>query len=97
MKQPALTFALALLAGAACNPKHDTAKPDDGDGVCTEEAKVCPDGSSVGRAGPDCEFAACPAAPAPEGTTPEGDAPEGDAPEGGAAPETAPAPASDAE
>lgn len=27
---------------------------------CTEEAKQCPDGSSVGRTGPKCEFAACP-------------------------------------
>lgn len=27
---------------------------------CTLEAKVCPDGSSVGRQGPRCEFAACP-------------------------------------
>jgi hypothetical protein len=28
--------------------------------ACTMEAKVCPDGSSVGRAGPNCEFADCP-------------------------------------
>lgn len=28
--------------------------------VCTMEAKLCPDGSSVGRTGPKCEFAACP-------------------------------------
>jgi hypothetical protein len=28
--------------------------------ACTMEAKVCPDGSSVGRSGPNCEFAACP-------------------------------------
>lgn len=27
---------------------------------CTEEAKICPDGSSVGRIGPDCEFPECP-------------------------------------
>ena len=26
---------------------------------CTMEAKICPDGSSVGRTGPNCEFAAC--------------------------------------
>jgi hypothetical protein len=30
--------------------------------ACTLEAKVCPDGSSVGRSGPNCEFAACPSA-----------------------------------
>jgi hypothetical protein len=28
--------------------------------ACTAEAKVCPDGSSVGREGPNCEFAECP-------------------------------------
>ncbi|MDB5265350.1 MAG: hypothetical protein JWM39_63 [Parcubacteria group bacterium] len=27
--------------------------------ACTQEAKVCPDGTSVGRTGPDCAFAAC--------------------------------------
>lgn len=28
--------------------------------ACTMEAKLCPDGSAVGRTGPNCEFAACP-------------------------------------
>ncbi len=28
--------------------------------VCTADAKVCPDGTSVGRVGPKCEFAKCP-------------------------------------
>ena len=28
--------------------------------ACTMEAKLCPDGSSVGRQGPKCEFKACP-------------------------------------
>jgi hypothetical protein len=28
--------------------------------ACTMETKICPDGSSVGRTGPNCEFAACP-------------------------------------
>ncbi len=32
-----------------------------GGGVaCTMEAKLCPDGSAVGRVGPNCEFAPCP-------------------------------------
>ena len=30
--------------------------------ACTMEAKQCPDGSYVGRSGPDCEFTACPIA-----------------------------------
>lgn len=29
-------------------------------GVCTMDAKLCPDGSYVGRVPPTCEFAACP-------------------------------------
>jgi hypothetical protein len=32
--------------------------------ACTMEAKICPDGSSVGRTGPNCEFSACPVATA---------------------------------
>lgn len=28
--------------------------------ACTEEARMCPDGSSVGRQGPNCEFTPCP-------------------------------------
>lgn len=28
--------------------------------ACTQEAKICPDGSSVGRTGPNCEFTTCP-------------------------------------
>jgi hypothetical protein len=28
--------------------------------ACTMEAKLCPDGSYVGRTGPDCEFSPCP-------------------------------------
>lgn len=30
--------------------------------ACTADAKICPDGSSVGRTGVDCEFAECPVA-----------------------------------
>lgn len=30
--------------------------------ACTMEAKVCPDGTSVGRSGPKCEFTPCPTA-----------------------------------
>ena len=33
---------------------------DDTVTACTDEAKLCPDGSAVGRTGPKCEFAACP-------------------------------------
>lgn len=33
--------------------------------ACTKDAKVCPDGSSVWRIAPDCEFEACPDSTAP--------------------------------
>jgi len=36
--------------------------------MCTMDAKLCPDGSAVGRTGPDCEFAACPGEEADDGT-----------------------------
>lgn len=37
--------------------------------MCTMEAKLCPDGSYVGRTGPKCEFAACPGATSTPSTT----------------------------
>ena len=43
---------------------------DPGSGIaCTMEAKLCPDGSAVGRSGPNCEFSACPVVDTP---TPRG-------------------------
>ena len=36
--------------------------------ACTQEVKLCPDGSSVGRTGPKCEFKACPPSPTPSPT-----------------------------
>ncbi len=30
--------------------------------ACTQEAKICPDGTAVGRSGPNCEFGPCPIA-----------------------------------
>ncbi len=34
--------------------------------ACTQEAKICPDGTGVGRVGPDCEFVPCPTKTATE-------------------------------
>lgn len=28
--------------------------------ACTRDAKICPDGTAVGRTGPNCTFAPCP-------------------------------------
>jgi hypothetical protein len=38
--------------------------------ACTAEAKLCPDGSYVGRVPPDCEFAPCPEVRSCDATTP---------------------------
>ncbi|OGI35991.1 MAG: hypothetical protein A2283_17385 [Lentisphaerae bacterium RIFOXYA12_FULL_48_11] len=35
-------------------------KPLGNGAECTAEAKICPDGSAVGRSGPNCEFVECP-------------------------------------
>lgn len=43
------------------NNSASTTETEDTEPVmCTMEAKLCPDGSYVGRSGPKCEFAACP-------------------------------------
>lgn len=41
--------------------------------ACTEEAKICPDGSAVGRVAPNCDFAPCPSCKCPEGYLQDGD------------------------
>lgn len=40
--------------------KRSSVTPDPEPIACTMDAKVCPDGSAVGRTGPNCEFAPCP-------------------------------------
>ncbi len=49
--------ALAIVGVLAFNTYQKGAPIAQG---CTMEAKMCPDGSAVGRTGPNCEFAACP-------------------------------------
>lgn len=53
----AICFLIAFLIGGFILGKNNTNKQV----ACALEAKICPDGSSsVGRTGPNCEFAACP-------------------------------------
>lgn len=40
-------------------PPGNGSVPGGGEVACTMEAKLCPDGSYVGRSGPNCEFAPC--------------------------------------
>ena len=51
-----LLIAVAIAAGITWWMNRD----DRGPVACTMEAKLCPDGSYVGRTGPNCEFSACP-------------------------------------
>lgn len=53
-----ILFIIILAGVAGANFWHNTQKQKIT--ACTMEAKLCPDGSAVGRTGPNCEFAACP-------------------------------------
>ncbi len=55
-----IIIALVVISGGVYFYK--TNLKNSGQVACTMEAKICPDGSAVGRIGPNCEFAACPAA-----------------------------------
>ena len=61
MKTLAGGIALILLIGFAGFFYRNLVERPDGlaEGACTLDAKICPDGSSVGRSGPSCEFAEC--------------------------------------
>ena len=61
--------ALLLIAGSSFAAYQFVKKPQTQKTICTLEAKVCPDGSSVGRTGPNCSFAPCPTTtPTPDPT-----------------------------
>lgn len=56
---------LVVIIGLSAYFMRDTDTVDNldanGDAVaCTMDAKMCPDGSYVGRVAPNCQFAACP-------------------------------------
>ena len=53
---------VSLLVGAYIYTSNNPAvavQPDEV-AMCTMDAKMCPDGSYVGRTGPNCEFSPCP-------------------------------------
>lgn len=62
----AVALLVALLAVYGCVSQNGNTTPPK---ACTQEAKICPDGSAVGRTGPNCEFAACPIANPPANYT----------------------------
>ncbi len=56
---------IILVAGTVwylgSKPTQDRPTEEGNEGIaCTMEAKMCPDGSYVGRSGPNCEFSPCP-------------------------------------
>ncbi|MBU1327207.1 hypothetical protein KKB64_05070 [Patescibacteria group bacterium] len=55
-----LLLLLAVATGAFFLGKYGLPTWVSGKKICTLEAKVCPDGSYVGRTDPNCEFAPCP-------------------------------------
>jgi hypothetical protein len=69
MKQLAFFVVLILVLGV-CGflyrntleaPNRNTAASTTAQNACALDAKICPDGTSVGRTGPNCSFEACPA------------------------------------
>ncbi|GMU74305.1 MAG: hypothetical protein AMXMBFR44_5020 [Candidatus Campbellbacteria bacterium] len=52
---------LVILAASAGIYYVVQKEPADEQVFCTMDALMCPDGSGVGRSGPDCEFLSCPA------------------------------------
>jgi hypothetical protein len=59
-----ILYGVVLIGGAF------TAAPPPDSVVCTADAKMCPDGSYVGRTGPHCEFRACPGEDTSASSTP---------------------------
>jgi len=55
-----ILLVVVLIAGGALMYASDALPGGNGIVACTQEAKICPDGSAVGREGPNCEFAVCP-------------------------------------
>ena len=69
-KNPKVVIAFFIIAAVLGGifyliyPTPEEYNPEPDGVACTLEAKMCPDGSYVGRVGPDCQFALC---PIPEG------------------------------
>ncbi len=55
-----MLIGLAIIIGGAYWLIHTKSNPDSDGVFCTADALLCPDGSGVGRSGPQCKFKACP-------------------------------------
>lgn len=54
-----IVLILTIVGGIYYLGKSSVKPADNNPKACTQEAKICPDGSSVGRTGPNCEFSPC--------------------------------------
>ncbi len=54
---------LAVILAIVITISEKRSAPEEVPVACTMDAKMCPDGSAVGRVGPQCEFAECPSLP----------------------------------
>lgn len=61
---PLILLAILLIAGGVIYYFSRQTPPENGNEevYCTQDAKLCTDGSYVGRIGPECKFDACPGA-----------------------------------
>ncbi len=64
-----MTGLLAWSFSLAPKPAARNANLTNSTRACTQEVKLCPDGSAVGRTEPDCAFAVCPTVQANSNTT----------------------------
>lgn len=56
-----ILYAIYSLYKSSASGSQNPNQPNTSEEVfCTQDAKLCPDGSYVGRSGPHCEFALCP-------------------------------------
>ena len=69
-KLPIVIVVLMLIAVFLVVFSDNQKNIDNGQQIsCTMDAKLCPDGSYVGRSGPQCQFATCPSATSTPATT----------------------------
>lgn len=59
-KKISTVIIISVLVLTGCQIKKPAVLNNDDLVVCTADAKICPDGSAVGRTGKNCEFAPCP-------------------------------------
>lgn len=55
-----VVLVISLITASYMLASKQSARNANNGRACTEEARVCPDGTAVGRSGPDCAFDRCP-------------------------------------